>query len=275
MNTPATPPYESKKFDLSFLTQESCRLSSIPSPPELTEEDVHVHKRKSIPHRSPPLVDDKSIIFQLDSIHQSSKILSGASLLWPLRHRVLKARTVKRVKAVQIQIPRPTVNQEEEIVVPKPVLVQQKRKYSTTHSGRPSRIKGPCQACRETSDGCMRKAFNWPFPTDTEFNDKGKPFVYLCNKCGLRYNKSGGCVCRHCRWVLCKEEKRKAVELIDSMRLFKPNRKISLDDDIENFVCNPKYWPCGHAWKVGWVLSSQDDEEDEEDDSSSDDHPML
>jgi hypothetical protein len=91
----------------------------------------------------------------------------------------------------------------------------------------------------------------------------------------FRYNKSGGCVCRHCRWVLCKEEKRKAVELIDSMRLFKPNRKISLDDDIENFVCNPKYWPCGHAWKVGWVLSSQDDEEDEDDDSSSDDHPML
>jgi hypothetical protein len=62
------------------------------------------------------------------------------------------------------------------------------RKNSSHHasSGRPSRVKGPCQACHETSDGCMRKAFNWPFPTSTIFNDKGKPFVYLCNKCGLR-----------------------------------------------------------------------------------------
>lgn len=53
-------------------------------------------------------------------------------------------------------------------------------------SGRPSRVKGPCQACQETADGCMRKAFDWPFPTNQAFNDKGKPFVYLCNKCGLR-----------------------------------------------------------------------------------------
>lgn len=63
------------------------------------------------------------------------------------------------------------------------------RKNCGTHhasSGRPSRVKGPCQACHETSDGCMRKAFNWPFPTSTIFNDKGKAFVYLCNKCGLR-----------------------------------------------------------------------------------------
>jgi hypothetical protein len=65
-----------------------------------------------------------------------------------------------------------------------------RKNSSGTHhasSGRPSRVKGPCQACHETSDGCMRKAFNWPFPTSTIFNDKGKPFVYLCNKCGLRY----------------------------------------------------------------------------------------
>lgn len=54
-------------------------------------------------------------------------------------------------------------------------------------AGRPSRVKGPCQACNEASDGCMRKAFNWPFPANQVFNDKGKPFVYLCNKCGLRY----------------------------------------------------------------------------------------
>jgi hypothetical protein len=63
------------------------------------------------------------------------------------------------------------------------------RRRSSTHgssSGRPSRVKGPCQACQEPSDGCMRKAFNWPFPSNQIFNDKGKSFVYLCNKCGLR-----------------------------------------------------------------------------------------
>lgn len=145
-----------------------------------------------------------------------------------------------------------------------------KNSSSTTHhasSGRPSRVKGPCQACHETSDGCMRKAFNWPFPTSTIFNDKGKPFVYLCNKCGLRYNKSGGCVCRHCRWVLCKEEKRKAMQLIDQMRRSRPDGRIDLDEDIENFACSPKYWSCGRPWKVGWVLNSQHDDADDEEDS--------
>ncbi|KAI8064262.1 uncharacterized protein B0P05DRAFT_554750 [Gilbertella persicaria] len=140
------------------------------------------------------------------------------------------------------------------------------RRKNSQHasSGRPSRVKGPCQACHETSDGCMRKAFNWPFPTSTIFNDKGKPFVYLCNKCGLRYNKSGGCVCRHCRWVLCKEEKRKAMQLIDQMRRSRPDGRIDPDENIENFVCTPKYWNCGCPWKVGWVLHSQHDAEDEE-----------
>ncbi|KAL0145196.1 hypothetical protein V8B55DRAFT_1459378 [Mucor lusitanicus] len=141
---------------------------------------------------------------------------------------------------------------------------RRKSSHHTT-SGRPSRVKGPCQACNETSDGCMRKAFNWPFPTSTIFNDKGKPFVYLCNKCGLRYNKSGGCVCRNCRWVLCKEEKRKAMQLIDQMRRSRPDGRVDPDEDIENFVCTPKYWNCSRPWKVGWVLHSQHDDEDDED----------
>jgi hypothetical protein len=69
-----------------------------------------------------------------------------------------------------------------------PVSVEKKtyKRKSHANSGRPTRVKGPCQACQETSDGCMRKAFNWPFPTSCIYNDKGKPFVYLCNKCGLR-----------------------------------------------------------------------------------------
>ncbi|KAI9275515.1 hypothetical protein BDA99DRAFT_555303 [Phascolomyces articulosus] len=131
---------------------------------------------------------------------------------------------------------------------------------SATHhhasSGRPSRVKGPCQACQESSDGCMRKAFNWPFPTSSIYNDKGKKFVYLCNKCGLRYNKSGGCVCRHCRWVFCKEEKRKAMQHIEQMIRSRPDGKVDPDEDIENFVCTPKYWTCGRPWKVGWVLQN-------------------
>jgi hypothetical protein len=84
--------------------------------------------------------------------------------------------------------------QADLIKKPQTTLKQTERKKPSTKrpgshhasSGRPSRVKGPCQACHETSDGCMRKAFNWPFSTSSIFNDKGKPFVYLCNKCGLR-----------------------------------------------------------------------------------------
>lgn len=138
-------------------------------------------------------------------------------------------------------------------------------------SGRPSRVKGPCQACHETSDGCMRKAFDWPFPASQIFNDKGKPFVYLCNKCGLRYNKSNGCVCRHCRWVFCKEEKRKAMQYIDKMRCNRPDGHVDLDEEIENFVCNPKYWSCGRPWKVGWVLNGKNNNKNKNNQDSDDD----
>lgn len=176
METPATPPYETKKYD-SYSINEP--YATMLSPPEFTMD--WRPRKKSVPHRSPTdQGHDKSIAFQLDS-DMVPKILYGTSLLWPLRQRVLKARSFKRVKPVKIQIPRPVQWSSPHLVSPKPTV---RRKSS--HSGRPSRIKGPCQACRETSDGCMRKAFHWPFPTDTEFNDKGKPFVYLCNKCGLR-----------------------------------------------------------------------------------------
>ncbi|KAI8066628.1 hypothetical protein BC940DRAFT_301911 [Gongronella butleri] len=136
-------------------------------------------------------------------------------------------------------------------------------------SGRPCRVKGPCQACRETSDGCMRKAFDWPFPSNQQQSDKGKLFVYLCNKCGLRYNKSGGCVCRSCRWVFCKEEKRKAMQYIDEMRKKRPDGHVDMDEDIEGFVCTPKYWSCGRPWKVGWVLNDHQQHEEHDDDNSS------
>ncbi|KAI8149037.1 hypothetical protein BJV82DRAFT_663379 [Fennellomyces sp. T-0311] len=118
---------------------------------------------------------------------------------------------------------------------PAPAPPQQQQQHHHASSGRPSRVKGPCQACQESSDGCMRKAFNWPFPTSSIYNDKGKKFVYLCNKCGLRYNKSGGCVCRHCRWVFCKEEKRKAMQHIEQMIRSRPDGKVDPDEDIENF----------------------------------------
>ncbi|KAI8390074.1 hypothetical protein BD560DRAFT_442649 [Blakeslea trispora] len=139
-----------------------------------------------------------------------------------------------------------------------------KSAVNATPTGRPTRVKGPCQACKEASDGCMRKAFNWPFPADQNYSDKGKPFVYLCNKCGLRYNKSNGCVCRHCRWVFCKEEKRKALQHIEDMRRKRPDGFVDPDENIEHFSCNPKYWVCGKPWKVGWVLNSLNEDDDED-----------
>ncbi|CAO3650767.1 unnamed protein product [Cunninghamella echinulata] len=135
-------------------------------------------------------------------------------------------------------------------------IKQEKPPHSTVFSsGRPVRTKGPCQACRESTEACMRKAFDWPFPSDEIYYDKGKPFVYLCNKCGLRYNKSGGSVCRKCRWVLCKEEKRKALQYIEDIRALRPDGKIDLDEDIPSFICTPKYWHCGQPWKVNWILN--------------------
>ncbi|KAI8579651.1 hypothetical protein K450DRAFT_240826 [Umbelopsis ramanniana AG] len=123
-----------------------------------------------------------------------------------------------------------------------------------------SKSKGPCQACQEVSDGCMRKGFNWPFEASLIYYDKGKPFVYLCNKCGLRYNKSNGCVCRNCRWVFCKEEKRKALQHIEKMRASRPDGQIDMDEFIEGFVCSPKYWTCGQKWRVSWVLNANANE---------------
>lgn len=190
-----------------------------------SSSSYHMQKsRKSVPHRSPSnIVDQKSVVFQIEE-NCTPKIVGGGNggILWSLRQRVSMARRQenknrlsaphpeRRVRAMRIQIPRPqwsnpiyddlvspTHHQPVKIIpviIPtddKPPPVKQTIKTprkNITHatSGRPSRVKGPCQACQETSDGCMRKAFNWPFPTSTIFNDKGKPFVYLCNKCGLR-----------------------------------------------------------------------------------------
>ncbi|KAI9472317.1 MAG: hypothetical protein EXX96DRAFT_459066, partial [Benjaminiella poitrasii] len=222
------------------------------------------NRRKSVPHRSPStLTDHKSIVFQLNKDCTPKILGADRGLLWSLRQRVSMARhhTPSSSSPLPVNPMQPRIHKNR---LSASLPAASRRKTSHASSGRPSRVKGPCQACHETSDGCMRKAFDWPFPTSTIFNDKGKPFVYLCNKCGLRYNKSGGCVCRHCRWVLCKEEKRKAMQLIDQMRRTRPDGRIDPDEDIENFICTPKYWNCGHPWKVGWVLHSQHDEDDED-----------
>ncbi|KAF7721015.1 hypothetical protein EC973_005554 [Apophysomyces ossiformis] len=225
------------------------------------------------------------------------KVICGESLLSALRRRVALARTSQVVRRgmvmrrkqpapTQIEIPRPTrkrrtaektdqtwlaqpeeeddEEEEEEEEEEDEPQTKKVRRTAHHHSGRPARVKGPCQACQEASDGCMRKAFDWPFPASAIFKDKGKPFVYLCNKCGLRYNKSGGCVCRHCRWVFCKEEKRKAMQHIEQMRRSRPDGYLDPNEDIEGFVCSPKYWSCGQSWKVGWVLNNLGNDEDEE-----------
>lgn len=40
------------------------------------------------------------------------------------------------------------------------------------------------------------------------------------------------------------------------MRRNRPDGYIDPEEEIENFVCTPKYWSCGQRWKVGWVLNS-------------------
>ncbi len=48
------------------------------------------------------------------------------------------------------------------------------------------------------------------------------------------------------------------------MRSKRPlGQPIGLDEEIENFVCNPKYWDCGRTWKVGWVLNEHHLEDEE------------
>lgn len=63
-------------------------------------------------------------------------------------------------------------------------------------------------------------------------------------------------MCRHCRWVFCKEERRKALRHIDVMR--DKYGQVDIDQDIENFSCHPKYWTCNKPWKVGWVLKEEE-----------------
>jgi hypothetical protein len=53
------------------------------------------------------------------------------------------------------------------------------------------------------------------------------------------------------------------MQLIELMRRSRPDGKVDPEEDIENFVCAPKYWSCGRPWKVGWVLHSQHDEDEE------------
>ncbi|KAI8642954.1 hypothetical protein BD408DRAFT_415611 [Parasitella parasitica] len=199
---------------------------------------------------------------------------SVASLNSQAEQPASAAHSNRSVDQQQQQIPYQHLNQEDndyeqedqqQVKRAKKSNSTPRRQSSTANSqssGRPSRVKGPCQACQEASDGCMRKAFNWPFPASQTFNDKGKPYVYLCNKCGLRYNKSGGCVCRNCRWVFCKEEKRKALQHIDAMRRKRLDGEVDFSEDIENFVCSPKYWTCGKPWKVGWVLDNLDEDDE-------------
>ena len=41
------------------------------------------------------------------------------------------------------------------------------------------------------------------------------------------------------------------------------------EDPIIDFVCSPKYWICGHPWKVGWISEKDDDDNTILDDNAS------
>jgi hypothetical protein len=181
-------------------------LISTSSPKQQPTYFKRIHSRKPVPHKSPSINDlfqipmhDKSVVFQLDTTNDLTndcKVISGQSLLSSLRKQMAYA----RLQNNHYPIIRKRVSSPSLVEIPisssRLALNKNRRRRSTNslgstdrivkHSGRPSRKKGPCQACQEASDGCMRKAFNWPFPTSQIFNDKGRPFVYLCNKCGLR-----------------------------------------------------------------------------------------
>lgn len=174
---PATPPYEDEE-----------EFMKIQAPPN------YIPSRKSTPHRSPSVsMIDKSLVFQLcgDPCLKCKVICGQSSILASLRKRVAHARTLPRLYQLRtrtpsfIQIPNKRRNSSESLISEKKPSLDIPRRSSSS-AGRPSKVKGPCQACHEASDGCMRKAFDWPFPTTQVFHDKGKPYVYLCNKCGLR-----------------------------------------------------------------------------------------
>ncbi|KAJ8662937.1 hypothetical protein O0I10_001113 [Lichtheimia ornata] len=184
--------------------------------------------------------------------------LSRPRLYRPQKRRVTQITVPPRSSTTHQQQPKQQQHVAKQQLLPPLLSSSPPATAPITQQGRPCRAKAPCQACREPADSCMRKAYNWPFPTSDLHFDKGRPYVYLCNKCGLRYNKSGGCVCRHCRWVLCKEEKRKAVQHIAYMR--RTRGHVEPEDPIIDFVCSPKYWVCGHPWKVGWISEKDDDD---------------
>lgn len=168
-------------------------MSFLPATPPYEEE--YTHSRKTTPHRSPSSISslsDHSLIFQLNT--NVCKVIGGGppSLLFNLRQRVSHARTLShhlhpysRRSSTLSLIHLPHRQQDpKKPVTPPTSPIPHKTIPSTV--GRPSKSKGPCQACHEASDGCMRKAYHWPFPTQHVFYDKGRPYVYLCNKCGLR-----------------------------------------------------------------------------------------
>ncbi|OZJ04619.1 hypothetical protein BZG36_02048 [Bifiguratus adelaidae] len=137
-----------------------------------------------------------------------------------------------------------------------PVTPPKARRPSTTKAAVPARTakeKGPCAACQTPKDSCMRKGYDWPFEDGgRRIDSHGRAYVNLCNKCGLRWDKSAHSICHNCKWILCKEERAKALSCIDTMKR-KSDKRLSNDDEIEGFVCSPKYWKCGCRWKVGWV----------------------
>ncbi|RUP04050.1 hypothetical protein BC936DRAFT_140563 [Jimgerdemannia flammicorona] len=132
---------------------------------------------------------------------------------------------------------------------------------ATSAAARAAKNRGPCTACKETKDTCIRKGYDWPFEEEEGMvmtDSNGKKYVCLCNKCGLRWQKSHGSICHSCNWILFKEERKKALTCIERMRRSRPEGvEIRDDDEIEGFNCNPKHWKCGRPWKVGWVKNER------------------
>lgn len=168
-------------------------MDFLPATPPYEDDMKTTYIRKSIPHRSPTISSstDNSLIFQLGHDPDLCKVIYGQSLISNLRKRVSNAR-LYRLLPYQHRSPNviQLANRQSSYTPPSSPTIPSQQSLSAIHCvssvGRPSKVKGPCQACHVASDGCMRKAYHWPFPSSQVFYDKGNPYVYLCNKCGLR-----------------------------------------------------------------------------------------
>lgn len=178
-------------IDTSVVFQLTRTVSSTPSPPPLN----NLLRSKMICNQQPSILSTlREKIAYARSSRPVKRTREPSHIILPRRkitktqhHDLIKESNLpKESKEVNLpkesNLPKKRKQKDDILQSPSP----KKQKSGRSYAGRPSKPKGSCQACNDNSNGCMRKAFDWPFESQQVFYDKGKPYVYLCNKCGLR-----------------------------------------------------------------------------------------